>query len=607
MTRVGIVLFLVLGLSVAMRTPAGAAERAAPPVEVARTIAAVEGAVTACMPLGRIRETGTGQLARWGSLPGTGAFRGRVILVDYIDAAAAPADFDRIRAFTSVAENRIAALSGNNLQVTFDVRPSSVRLPVPASTYASTVLNSLADARNRLISDLLSAFPTLMAGVDFVWIRESGPVRPIPFASTTATFASTETTADAVTRAIVANRPTGAGPTTDATAANTIAHEFLHMLGLPDLYDESSRAEADVFEWMGAWDPMSNSSAPTVSPWHRWELGWIGGDSVRCVTEPDATLELAPGGVPGRPQLAVVRTGRDTAIGVEVRAATTTLGCGGGVLIYNIDASRGSGAGSIRAVRARIGPEATGIRAGCRTAISPDDALFDLGPGRNSTYTDPLSGVRIEVLPSATPNVWRVRIRQAGPPTMRLAVFAGGATSQLGTAFGCVNTDSAYWVTEAGRFLTYVPAAPAVVNVEWLARFAGGIPASTAMVVLCGTGAKVVALPPTEPFTLEPAGRLPVSTTAADGAVLTVYALRMVAPSVDFATIRFSPADRYGPLEGQLGYGRRMRALGRDSGDPTLLNVFVRTDAPAGPYAVRVLLPDGRWADQTVSHVPAAR
>lgn len=266
MTRAGIVLFLVLGLSVAMRTPAGAAERAAPPVEVARTIAAVEAAVTTCMPLGRIRGSGTGQLARWGALPGTGAFRGRVIMVDYTDAVAIPEDFEKVRAFTSVAQDRIASLTGNKAQVTFDVQPSSARLPAPASTYAATVPGSTTDARSRLIPDLLSAFPTLMDGADFVWIRESGPLRSIA-------FASTRTAADRVTRAIVANRPTGAGPTTDATAANTIAHEFLHLLGLPDLYDESSRAEADVFEWMGAWDPMSNSSAPAVSAWHRWELG----------------------------------------------------------------------------------------------------------------------------------------------------------------------------------------------------------------------------------------------------------------------------------------------------------------------------------------------
>lgn len=331
---------------------------------------------------------------------------------------------------------------------------------------------------------------------------------------------------------------------------------------------------------------------------------------MRCVTEPDATIELAPSGAPGRPQLAVVRTGLDTAIGVEVRlasTASTTLGCGAGVLIYSVDASRASSTGPIRVARARIGPEATGIRPGCRTAIAPDDALFDLGPGRNSTYTDPLSGVRIEVLPSGAANVWRVRIQQAAPPTMRLAVFAGGTTSQLGTAFGCVDADSAYWVTEAGRFLTYVTTAPAVVNTKWLARFTGGIPASTPMLLRCGAGAKTLAGPPSEPFTLERAGRPPVRITAADGATLTVYVLRMVAPSVDFSTIKFYPTDRYGPKEGQLGYGIGLRSLGRDSGDPTLLNVFVRTDAPAGPYSVRVLLPDGRWADQTVAHDPVAR
>lgn len=210
-----------------------------------------------------------------------------------------------------------------------------------------------------------------------------------------------------------------------------------------------------------------------------------------------------------------------------------------------------------------------------------------------------------EVRPSTTPGAWHVRIRHAVPPTMRLAVFAGGQSSQLSAAFGCVDTDSAYWVTESGRFLTYVPVAPAVVNAEWGARFAVGILANTPMLLRCGTDAKPVTQPPRETFTTESAGRPPIASMTTDGTALIGYPLRMVASATNFAAVKFFPTDRYGPNEGRSARSLGVHSFGRDGRDPTLLYLYLRPDAPAESYSVRVALPDGRWADSTVTHGPA--
>jgi M6 family metalloprotease-like protein len=70
------------------------------------------------------------------------------------------------------------------------------------------------------------------------------------------------------------------------------AHEFGHLLGLPDLYDTSSREERDSF--VGPWDLMAEGSwnGPLGSPgsvpagltsWSRIKLGWIEEESIFVV------------------------------------------------------------------------------------------------------------------------------------------------------------------------------------------------------------------------------------------------------------------------------------------------------------------------------------
>ena len=97
--------------------------------------------------------------------------------------------------------------------------------------------------------------------------------------------------------------------------------------------------------------------------------------------------------------------------------------------------------------------------------------------------------------PSATPAA--TPVAQSSTPTLLggklpasgfgLGVFSGGSNAGLVTASGCPTATAVYFVTNAsGDFVSYVPgAAVAVVNAQWNAMFATGIPANTPIIGKC--------------------------------------------------------------------------------------------------------------------------
>ena len=118
--------------------------------------------------------------------------------------------------------------------------------------------------------------------------------------------------------------------------AKTAAHEFIHSLGLPDLYayDRSAHTRTAAptgqrwirVPWgvmgLSAWylspenDPSRRfawhypSGSTTIHyrtipdpqemlAWSRWQLGWLDENQTRCIDEPEATVALAPLASPG--------------------------------------------------------------------------------------------------------------------------------------------------------------------------------------------------------------------------------------------------------------------------------------------------------------------
>ncbi|MEV6394901.1 M6 family metalloprotease domain-containing protein [Streptomyces sp. NPDC051907] len=196
---------------------------------------------------------------------------------------------------------------------------------------------------------------------------------------------------------------------------NVLAHETGHVFDLPDLYHRPTDGKGDWDTYVGDWDVMGSQFglAPDLFGWHKWKLGWLERDEVRCVMQPGlVTLEplaAAParGGSVGT-RLAVVRTGKDTAVAIEARGATgndeTT--CTEGVLIYRVQAETASGGGPIEVVDTHPRTEAC-----WDTSVFPPLADAPLRVGE--TFTLPGErGIRtrVQVVDRTRTGAWTVKI-----------------------------------------------------------------------------------------------------------------------------------------------------------------------------------------------------
>ncbi|MGW4030473.1 M6 family metalloprotease domain-containing protein [Streptomyces sp. NPDC004838] len=199
---------------------------------------------------------------------------------------------------------------------------------------------------------------------------------------------------------------------------NVLAHETGHVFDLPDLYHRPVNRKGDWDTHVGDWDVMGSQfgMAPDLFAWHKWKLGWLDGRAVRCVTSPELiTLEPVgaaptPGGSLGT-RLAVVRTGANTALAIEARAAVGNdeSTCTEGVLLYRVKADTASGRGPVEVVDTHPETGACWDR-----SVYPQLADAPLGVGE--TFTMPgVSGerTRIEVADRTKSGAWTVKITPA--------------------------------------------------------------------------------------------------------------------------------------------------------------------------------------------------
>ena len=169
--------------------------------------------------------------------------------------------------------------------------------------------------------------------------------------------------------------------------ANTLNHEFLHTLGLPDVHGGNNS--------VGGWDPMGGLySTNHVVGWHKWLLGWLDPAQLTCLSRPGQLEEtLTQLDRPGGKKLVVVPTSGTTAHVVEVRRRSGYDGtiCKEGVLVYTVDSLRPSAQG----------PISVGNGGGC----FPGGAPFQVG----RAFED--AKVKVEVLASDG-RAFRVRVTQ---------------------------------------------------------------------------------------------------------------------------------------------------------------------------------------------------
>ncbi|MFJ3095976.1 M6 family metalloprotease domain-containing protein [Streptomyces hydrogenans] len=199
---------------------------------------------------------------------------------------------------------------------------------------------------------------------------------------------------------------------------NVLAHETGHVFDLPDLYRRPADGKGDWDTHVGDWDVMGSQFglAPDPFGWHKWKLGWLDRSQVTCVQggEPRVVGLEPVSAAPATPtargtRLAVVRTGPDSVLAVEARAATGNDAdtCTEGVLVYRVRAGAASGDGPVEVVDAHPDTEACWER-----SVYPPlaDAPMEVG----ETLTVPGTGVRVEVADRSEAGIWTVKIVPPG-------------------------------------------------------------------------------------------------------------------------------------------------------------------------------------------------
>ncbi|MBA4860488.1 M6 family metalloprotease domain-containing protein [Streptomyces sp. PSKA54] len=204
---------------------------------------------------------------------------------------------------------------------------------------------------------------------------------------------------------------------------NVLAHETGHVFDLPDLYHRPSDGKGDWDTYVGDWDVMGSQFglAPDLFGWHKWKLGWLEPRQVACVQglgttrltleplaegpEPGGALAGQPFGSGGGTKLAVVRTGRTSALAFEARgpAGNDEVSCTEGILAYRVRSGTASGGGPVEVVDAHPHSESC-----WGDSVYPElaDAPVRLG----ETFTVPGAKVRVEAEDRTPSGAWTVKI-----------------------------------------------------------------------------------------------------------------------------------------------------------------------------------------------------
>lgn len=194
---------------------------------------------------------------------------------------------------------------------------------------------------------------------------------------------------------------------------NVLAHETGHVFDLPDLYHRPTDGKGDWDTHVGDWDVMGSQFglSPDLFGWHKWKLGWLDERQVLCVENGGRRMTLEPlsvrparGGVGGT-KLAVVRTGRGSAIAIEARGAEGNdhATCTEGVLAYRVRNEAPSGSGPVEVLDAHPDTDAC-----WGESVYP--ALADAPVGVGESFTVPDDDVRIEVEGRTATGAWTVKV-----------------------------------------------------------------------------------------------------------------------------------------------------------------------------------------------------
>ncbi|TXS55611.1 M6 family metalloprotease domain-containing protein [Streptomyces sp. t39] len=191
----------------------------------------------------------------------------------------------------------------------------------------------------------------------------------------------------------------------EETGYRVLPHENGHVFGLPDLYTAQGGGA------VGHWDIMSEDWGANndLLGWHKWKLGWLDNDQIRCAAAPGTTeYALTPLAVTGGSKMAIVPLGEDSGYAIEVRTreGNDDAVCEPGVLVYHVRSNVDTGQGPVTVEDSE--PDSGGCTRSPNVHAELSDAPYQVG----ETFTDSRNGVRIVVV-GEDDGTYRVRVTRS--------------------------------------------------------------------------------------------------------------------------------------------------------------------------------------------------
>lgn len=253
-----------------------------------------------------------------------GSVRGIVLFVEFTDVKGDPSDIAaRFTAYTEKTSRFYAAQSYGALSLTFDYYPQYLAIPQPSSRYGMDRHN--AGRPEIYLRDALDAADPHVnfAPYDFVVVIPPtsvekivyGPAFPMPshndFLRTDEKVFRSATVAGSDS---IRNGP---------AAWWWTSHELGHLFGLEHQYSWSIATYERIVT--GMWDLMeTGDQAPEFLAWHRFLMGWLPDESIRCMdgaAMPETSFHHIAPIVSSelKPRSVMIRLSHKEAIVVEVR------------------------------------------------------------------------------------------------------------------------------------------------------------------------------------------------------------------------------------------------------------------------------------------------
>lgn len=342
----------------------------------------------------------------------TGTVRALNLMIDFPDAPGEGTAQDRLAEFFPQTTDWFRTSSYGRL----DYRPDApiadwLRMPAPFAAYGIDRGAPFDPGYRELVQDIVAeADPDVdFSEYDLLNILITPNAGPNALETVlSVTFAGNQEApvADGVPVAnasFVYSRQDDGSGSFEQTGYRVLPHENGHVFGLPDLYTSDGGAA------VGHWDIMSEDWGANndLLGWHKWKLGWLDDEQVRCAATPGTTEHrLRPLAEKGGTKLVFIPLSGSTGYALEVRTqdGNDEAVCRPGVLVYRVDAEVDTGLGPIEVV------DATRDSGGCTRRPNVHAELSDAPFRPGESFDADEDSVRVTVAGADLEGTYTVRV-----------------------------------------------------------------------------------------------------------------------------------------------------------------------------------------------------